>query len=131
MAPLTPAPASDEGSNDKSLLALASEVRSRIIRGVYPAGRRVTEEELAEEFGVSRMAVREALRVLATEGFVRVQPYVGTFVAEMTAKQATDLLEVMVLAIEHGDHEQAVAAAKRHIQLGATARSRRGELPGD
>lgn len=73
---------------------VGTEVRSRIVRGMYLAGRRLTEEELAAEFRVSRTSVREALRVLAAEGFVRVQAYFGTFVAEMTPKQATDLLEV-------------------------------------
>jgi DNA-binding GntR family transcriptional regulator len=74
--------------------SLCAAIRHGVIRGEYAAGQRLTEEELAAQFGVSRMSVREALRVLAAEGFIRVQPYFGTFVAEMTAKQAGDLLEV-------------------------------------
>lgn len=74
--------------------AVCGDLRRRIIRGEYPAGSRLTEEQLAGQFRVSRMSVRESLRILAAEGFVRVQPYFGTFVAEMSAKQASDLLEV-------------------------------------
>lgn len=69
-------------------------IRSRIIHGDYPAGHRLTEEDLAAEHGVSRTSVREATRVLASQGFVSVQPYFGTFVAEMTPEETHDLLEV-------------------------------------
>jgi DNA-binding GntR family transcriptional regulator len=74
--------------------AVGAEIRARIIGGDYRPGQRLAEEDLAAEHGVSRTSVREALRVLASQGFVTVKPYFGTFVAEMTAKEATDLLEV-------------------------------------
>lgn len=77
-----------------SRAAVCNDLRQRIVQGEYAAGLRLTEEQLAAHYRVSRMSVREALRLLAAEGFVRVQPYFGTFVAEMTLKQATDLLEV-------------------------------------
>jgi DNA-binding GntR family transcriptional regulator len=73
---------------------LASAIRERVIRGVYPPGHRLTEDDLAEQYGVSRIPVREALRLLEGEGFVRVKPYSGTFVAELTAQDAADLLEI-------------------------------------
>jgi DNA-binding GntR family transcriptional regulator len=69
-------------------------IRRRIIRGDYQPGQRLTEDALAEEYGVSRVPVREALRVLAGEGFIRTQPYYGVFVAELTSTEANDLLEV-------------------------------------
>ncbi|BEP12706.1 GntR family transcriptional regulator [Acidothermaceae bacterium B102] len=74
--------------------ALASAIRDRVIRGQYPPGHRLTEDDLAEQYGVSRIPVREALRLLEGEGFVRVIPYTGTFVAELTAQDAADLLEI-------------------------------------
>lgn len=74
--------------------ALASAIRERVIRGQYPPGHRLTEDDLAEQYGVSRIPVREALRLLESEGFVRVKPYSGTFVAELTAQDAADLLEI-------------------------------------
>ena len=74
--------------------ALASAIRERVIRGQYPPGHRLTEDDLAEQYGVSRIPVREALRLLEGEGFVRVKPYSGTFVAELTAQDAADLLEI-------------------------------------
>ena len=86
----------DTSSKDRRIApqALASAIRERVIRGVYLPGHRLTEDELAEQHGVSRIPVREALRLLEGEGFVRVIPYTGTFVAELTAQDAADLLEI-------------------------------------
>jgi DNA-binding GntR family transcriptional regulator len=73
---------------------LIATIRADIIHGAYRPGERLVEEALAQEHGVSRIPVREALRVLEAEGFIRVKPYSGTFVAEMGAADATDLLDV-------------------------------------
>ena len=74
--------------------AICAAVRQRIIDGHYACGERITEEQVAADFKVSRMSVREALRVLAAEGFLTMRPYFGTFVATLTEQQASDLLEV-------------------------------------
>ena len=58
-----------------------AELRQRIIDAHYPPGERLTEDRLAADFGVSRNPVREALRIVATEGFVEMQPRRGAFVA--------------------------------------------------
>ena len=73
---------------------LSTAIRSDIIVGHYVPGQRLTEDALAEQFGVSRIPVREALKVLAVEGFVRIAPYYGTFVAELSPAEAADLLEI-------------------------------------
>ena len=49
----------------------------RILSGEYPAGARLTEETLAEEFGVSRTPLREALRRLTAEGLIEPLPKRG------------------------------------------------------
>ncbi|GAA2142048.1 GntR family transcriptional regulator [Glycomyces algeriensis] len=69
-------------------------VRDDIIRGVFAPGERLTEEALAGRYGVSRVPVREALRVLEAEGFVEAKPYVGVFVRELSESEAEDLLEL-------------------------------------
>lgn len=112
-----PEPRSEQGPGPRSPETVCAAVRRRIIVGYYQPGQRLTEEALAEEYRVSRIPVREALRVLATEGFVRVQPYYGTFVAELSAGDADDLLEVRGaleplaarLAAERRTPEQVVA----------------------
>ena len=65
-------------------------ISQRISRGEYPPGTRLpSESELSEELGVSRVTLREALRVLAQENWlVKVQGR-GTFVAERKNIQKT------------------------------------------
>lgn len=61
---------------DQVLTAL----RKAIVNGDYAPGERLTEDRLAEDFGVSRNPVREALRVVEAEGFVTIVPRRGAFV---------------------------------------------------
>ena len=61
-------------------------VRERIVRGVYPASSRITEQEVAAVAGVSRTPVREALRKLHAEGLLEFIPHQGAVVTEWTAR---------------------------------------------
>ncbi len=70
------------------------EVRRRIVEGEYPPGTRLTEERLAADFGVSRNPVREALRVVETEGFVTLTPRRGAVVATPDAGTIGDLFAI-------------------------------------
>jgi DNA-binding GntR family transcriptional regulator len=72
-ARISPAPAAAAES-------LAAQLQNRIIAGDYPAGVRLRQELLAEEFGVSRMPVREALHKLQAAGLVEILPRRGAFV---------------------------------------------------
>jgi DNA-binding GntR family transcriptional regulator len=73
---------------------LCSAIRDQVIAGTLTPGQRLTEEGLAAEFGTSRIPVREALRLLEADGFIRVQAFYGTFVNELSDQDAADLLEV-------------------------------------
>ncbi|MEO6880787.1 MAG: GntR family transcriptional regulator [Mycobacteriaceae bacterium] len=68
-----------------------SVLRQRIVNGDYPPGERLTEDRLAEDFGVSRNPVREALRVAEAEGFVIMVPRRGAVVASPDATTIADL----------------------------------------
>jgi DNA-binding GntR family transcriptional regulator len=78
---------------------VAGELRRRIVDGVYAPGDRLTEDRLAEAFGVSRNPVREAIRVLESEGFVLAQPRRSVVVATLSAQDVQDLFDVR-LALE-------------------------------
>lgn len=69
-------------------------IRDDIIRGVHAPGTRLAEEALSARYGVSRVPVREALRMLEAEGFVARRPYAGVVVAELDDAEAEDLLEI-------------------------------------
>jgi len=74
-----------------------SEMRQRIITGAAASGALLSEVALAEEFGVSRTPVREALKQLQTEGLVEIRPRVGTFVAAPSRRDITELFEMKEL----------------------------------
>lgn len=69
-------------------------LRAAIIDGHYACGERLTEERLAEDFGVSRNPVREALRVAETEGFVVILPRRGAVVASPATAAIADIFAV-------------------------------------
>ena len=73
---------------------VAEELRRSIITNRRRPGDRLIEDRLSEELGVSRIPIREALRVLAGEGLVAVQPRRGASVAEISPEVARDLVEV-------------------------------------
>jgi DNA-binding GntR family transcriptional regulator len=83
------------GVTHASLGQLATDsLRSAILSGQYQPGERLVEDRLSVEMGVSRVPIREALRQLATEGLVTVQPRRGASVAEVSPAVAADLVEV-------------------------------------
>lgn len=83
------------GSQHSPLFALVQEtLRKRILSGAYAQGERLVEGDLAEEMGVSRIPVREALRALAAAGLVRIEPRRGASVASLSPEHARDIVEV-------------------------------------
>jgi DNA-binding GntR family transcriptional regulator len=73
---------------------VAEEIRAAILAGQFKPGERLVEDRLAEEFGVSRNPVREAIRTLASEGLIEVTARRGAVVASLTQQEAEELLEV-------------------------------------
>ncbi|MFC5786627.1 MULTISPECIES: GntR family transcriptional regulator [Streptomyces] len=70
------------------------ELRERIIEGTFPAGMRLVERELADQLGVSRIPLREAMQRLEQEGFLTVQARRGSVVTDFGAQDATYLFDV-------------------------------------
>src|SRR5258708_11666035 len=73
---------------------VAAEMRRLILDGTLRQGERLIEDRLAEQLGVSRNPIREAIRVLEAEGFLDVTARRGSFVATLSAQQAADLFQV-------------------------------------
>ena len=73
---------------------VADAIRTRILEGALAPGERLVEAHLSQELGVSRMPVREALRVLAAEGVVTIEPRRGAAVTAYTPEQVAELVEV-------------------------------------
>ncbi|HEY6644426.1 GntR family transcriptional regulator [Povalibacter sp.] len=77
-------------------------VRDRIVRGIYLGASRITEQEIADSTGVSRTPVREALRRLQAEGFVRVTANHGAIVTDLTEQDITDVFDLRALLEPYG-----------------------------
>ena len=74
---------------------VVSRLRDMIIEGQLPVGVRIHEGQVGLALGVSRTPLREALKVLATEGLVELIPSRGAMVRQLTVKDARDMLVVL------------------------------------
>jgi DNA-binding GntR family transcriptional regulator len=69
-------------------------MREAILSGKLKPGERLMEVQLAEEMGVSRTPVREAIRKLELEGLVVMVPRKGAYVAGLTLKDVAEVFEI-------------------------------------
>jgi DNA-binding GntR family transcriptional regulator len=76
-----------------------ARLRSMITEGELLPGARIAERELCDRFGISRTPLREALKVLASEGLVELLPHRGARVTQLSAPELRDAFEV-VAALE-------------------------------
>jgi DNA-binding GntR family transcriptional regulator len=70
------------------------EIRRRILNGELDAKNPLSEYQLAQELELSRTPVREAVKRLESEGLVQSIPSRGTFVAELTARDISEIYQV-------------------------------------
>lgn len=69
-------------------------IKERILDQRYPLGSRLREDLIAQEIGISRTPVREAINRLSVVGLVRNVPRSGVFVTELTAEEILDLIDL-------------------------------------
>ncbi|WP_028228526.1 GntR family transcriptional regulator [Paraburkholderia ferrariae] len=70
---------------------IAAETRKLINRGTLAPGFQLRQSDLADRFGISRVPVREALKLLAAEGIIEHDPNRGFFVAQLSSDEARQL----------------------------------------
>lgn len=75
---------------------IAEGLRSAILRGDIAPGAPVTESSLAEQFGVSRGPLREAMRQLIDEGLLVTVPYTGTHVVDLSIDDVREIYSMRV-----------------------------------
>lgn len=76
---------------------VAATLRQAIVEGTLTSGEAIRQDQLAADFGVSRMPVREALRQLEAEGLVDFYPHRGTVVASIEPEGILEVYEIRVL----------------------------------
>lgn len=111
-------------------------LRDLIVQGKLAAGTRLNERLLTAQLGVSRTPLREAFKVLATEGMVELLPNRGAIVAPMDPVRLSETLAVMgalealagELACEHATEAQLNEIRALHFEM--LAYHARGDLAG-
>jgi DNA-binding GntR family transcriptional regulator len=101
--------------NPTSVIAnesIADSLRADILRGKLKSGQALKQDEIAAQFGVSKIPVREALVQLKAEGLVNFYPNRGAFVSELSSAEA-DEIYVMRIALETA----ALARAIPHLTV--------------
>jgi DNA-binding GntR family transcriptional regulator len=92
---------------------VTARLRSLIVESFIKPGERVPELEISKDMGVSRTPIREALKVLASEGLVELLPLRGAVVKSFSAKDAADMLEVMGMLESFAAQKACQAEQKR------------------
>ncbi|NLR75535.1 MULTISPECIES: GntR family transcriptional regulator [Leeia] len=77
--------------------AVTEALRNQILTGELPDGMQLRQEALSQEFGVSRVPVREALRQLEAEGLVQILDHKGATVTQFSFTDVKELLDIRAL----------------------------------
>ncbi|WP_336235565.1 GntR family transcriptional regulator [Achromobacter dolens] len=97
-------------------LEVADRLRAMIHARALRNGEWIDELRLAGELGISRTPLREALKVLATEGLVRLEPRRGCFVNELSAQDLEDIFPLMAMLEGRCAHEAARKASDAQLE---------------
>lgn len=109
---------------------VAERLRQRIFAHELKPGTWVDEQALADDYGISRTPLREALKVLASEGLVTLKPRRGCYVTEISERDLDEIFTVMALlegqCAKSAAHKASEADLQRlgeiHAQLEKAAR---------
>ena len=94
----TPLPQSKE---DRGLSNwVTTSLRDAILNGYFEPGEKLDQSLISSELNVSRTPIREALKVLASEGFVEILSYRGAYIPKFSKQDIQDIYEVRSV-IEH------------------------------
>ena len=75
---------------------VADAIRHALVRGDFAPGQRLVESEVGARYGVGRAVVREALRLLASDGLVAIEPHRAARVRLVSLSEAVEIAEVRV-----------------------------------
>ena len=73
---------------------IAAQLKKQILKGKYPPGTRIRQEDIADEFKASRSPVREALRILEADGLVTLIANTGAWISELSLSDCEELYQI-------------------------------------
>jgi len=94
---------------------IAEQLLQLIIDREYHPGDRITEQEVADRFGISRGPTREALRMLAARSVLKIEKGKGASVVRMTDAEVRDTIEISAAIFGIVARRAAEAATKRDV----------------
>jgi len=94
---------------------VAERLRARIFSGTIAPGGWIDEQQLCAEYGISRTPLREALKVLASEGLVTMRPRRGAYVTEMSERDVTEVYQLLALLESDAVAEVALHATTQQL----------------
>ncbi len=115
---------------------LVERLRNLVVEDVLKPGEKVPEKQLCDSLGVSRTPLREALKVLASEGFVVLQANRGARVASVTREELENTFPVLAtleqlageLACQHVDTAEIQRIERHHRDMLKAYQSRDRQL---
>ena len=111
--------------NDGALYQrVAERLRERIVAHTLAPGSWIDEQALTAELGISRTPLREALKVLASEGLVTMKLRRGAYVTEVSERDLTEVFHLLSLL-----ESDAAAAVARDASSGTATSRRMGAGP--
>ena len=111
---------------------VAELLRQRIFRRELEPGSWIDEVKLAQEYGISRTPLREALKVLAAEGLVTMKVRRGAYVTEVSEQDLAEVYHLLALlesdaaavVAERASDAELKELQKLHKELEASAKDR-------
>ena len=115
---------------------MADRIREQIVEGLLEPGVRLNERVLCEQMGVSRTPMREAIKKLAGEGLVRLEPHRGAVVHRLGRDEVAAAFEVMAtlealsgdLAAQRASNDEIRTIQELQVRMERAHRAR--DLPG-
>lgn len=97
---------------------VVNEIQRVIVDGQLRPGTKLPpERELAEELGVSRTVIREAVRILVAKGLLETRPGVGTIVRQVTRDQVVEPLSLLLQTQEGGISIEHLHQVRRMLEV--------------
>ena len=109
---------------------VVGRLREKIYSGELSQGAYIDEAQVCEAMEISRTPLREALKVLVSEGLVRHEPRRGCFVYEVTEKDLDDIFPVIALLEGRCAHEAALNATEADLEALADLHAQLQEAAG-
>lgn len=110
---------SDLHSRPSSVQQAYAHIRSGVVNGTYPEGSRIKEKDVADALGLSRTPVREAIRLLVSDGFLVLRPNAGATVRVWSAPEIREIYAARILV-----ESELAALAAHHMNAQTLQRLR-------